>query len=357
MSVRPIWRALVPLTALATLLGLAATAQASTTQAAKAKPKGTEISVANTVFGPALVVGSGPYKGFQLYFISSDNAPHSYGCTPGVTKTPVGPITCTGPSNDKNAEWPAITTNGKPVAGPGVSARLLGTVYRKGVGTQITYRGHPLYLFDQMPGQVSGEGWFEPGLPPWYGVWWVMSPGGYPVPWAGSLTTTKVGGKTVLAAQFETGAGWINFPVYTFSADSPGYSVCSASAACARAWPPVITSGAPGWTGVPPSQIGGLGIPGNLQQVSWAGQPLYLFSHEQLTLGRTACQRPWATATGSRRSAARSASSSTPDPQPTAGRVPRGRPSACPATARAFFTLQAPSARREFRAGRPPRSL
>ena len=59
MSVRPIWRALVPLTALATSLGLAATAQASTTQAAaaKAKPKGTEISVANTVFGPALVVG------------------------------------------------------------------------------------------------------------------------------------------------------------------------------------------------------------------------------------------------------------------------------------------------------------
>ncbi len=287
MSVRPIWRALVPLTALATTLGLAATAQASTTQAAaaKAKPTGTEISVANTVFGPALVVGSGPYKGFTLYFISSDNAPTSYGCVPGVTKTPVGPITCTGPSNDHNAEWPAITTNGKPVAGPGVSASLLGTVYRKGVGTQITYSHHPLYLFDQMPGQVSGEGWFEPGLPPWFGVWWVMSPDGSPVPWAGSLTTTKVGGKTVLAAQFVTGAGWINFPVYTFSADSSSYSACAASVACARAWPPVITSGGPGWTGLSPSQIGGLGIPGNLQQVSWNGQPLYLFSHEQLAPG------------------------------------------------------------------------
>ncbi len=285
MSVRPIWRALVPLTALATMLGLAATAQASTTQAAAAKPTGTEISVANTVFGPALVVGSGPYKGFTLYFISSDNAPTSYGCTPGVTKTVVGPITCTGPSNDHNAEWPAITTNGKPVAGPGVSAALLGTVSRKGVGTQITYRKHPLYLFDQMPGQVSGEGWFEPGLPPWFGVWWVMSPSGYPVPWAGSLTTTKVGGKTVLAAPYSTGAGWINFPVYTFSADSSSYSACAASVACARAWPPVITSGGPGWTGVSPSQIGGLGIPGNLQQVSWNGQPLYLFSHEQLAPG------------------------------------------------------------------------
>ena len=57
-----------------------------------------------------------------------------------------------------------------------MSAALLGTVYSKGVGTQITYRGYPLYLFDEMPGQVSGEGWFEPGLPPWFGVRWVMSP-------------------------------------------------------------------------------------------------------------------------------------------------------------------------------------
>ena len=237
------------------------------------------------MFGPALVVGSGPFKGFALYFISSDNAPRSYGCTPGVTKTVVGPITCTGPSNDHNAEWPAITTTGRPVAGPGVSARLLGTVFRKGVGTQITYRHRPLYLFDQMPGQITGEGWFEPGLPPWHGIWWLMSPGGYPVPWAGSLTTTKVAGKTVLAAQQMTGAGWVNFPLYTFSADSSSYSACAASVACARAWPPLITSGAPGWTGVPSSQIGGLGIPGNLQQVSWGGQPLYLFSHEQLAPG------------------------------------------------------------------------
>jgi predicted lipoprotein with Yx(FWY)xxD motif len=203
----------------------------------------------------------------------------------GATKTPVGPITCTGPSNDTNAEWPAITTSGKPIAGPGVSGKLLGTVKRKGVGTQITYAGYPLYLFEPMPGQVSGEGWFEPGLPPWFGVWWLMSASGYPMPWAGTLTTTTVGGKTVLAEQYMTGAGWINFPVYTFSADSSSNAVCSASLACARAWPPVITDGGVGSLGVPASQIGELGIPGNLQQVSWAGQPLYVLSHEKLALG------------------------------------------------------------------------
>ena len=201
---RSIYRALAALAALALPIGVAAAQAAPAAAAVKAKPKGTVISVENTVFGPALVVGSGPFKGFSLYFLSWDK-PTVYGCTTGVTKTPVGPITCTGPSNDKNAEWPAITTNGRPVAGRGVSRKLLGTVKRKGVGTQITYAGHPLYLFDQMPGTVTGEGWFEPGLPPWFGIWWLMSPGGHPVPWAGTLTTTKVGGKTVLAAQQMTG--------------------------------------------------------------------------------------------------------------------------------------------------------
>jgi hypothetical protein len=50
--------------------------------------------------------------------------------------------------------------------GPGVSQGLLGRVYRKGIGWQVTYAGHPLYLFDDAPGAVTGEGWNEPGLPP-----------------------------------------------------------------------------------------------------------------------------------------------------------------------------------------------
>jgi predicted lipoprotein with Yx(FWY)xxD motif len=280
-----VYRTLAALAALALPLGVAAAQAAPAAAAVKAAPKGTEITVANTAFGPALVVGSGPFKGFSLYFLSWDKPP-VYGCTTGATKTPVGPITCTGPSNDKNAEWPAITTSGKPIAGPGVSGTLLGTVNRKGVGTQITYAGHPLYLFDQMPGQVTGEGWFEPGLPPWFGIWWLMSPDGSPLPWAGSLATTMTaGGKTVLAVYQLTGAGWQKFPLYTFSADSSSYAACSAIAACARAWPPALTSGSPGSTGLTASNIGTLGIPGGLDQVTWAGNPLYLFSHEQITLG------------------------------------------------------------------------
>ena len=279
MSIRR-WLAL--LAAPAAILALSTPAMASTakTAAKHTAPKGTEIVVADTAFGWSLAVGSGPFKNFTLYFISSDHG-HSYGCTTGSTSTPVGPITCTGPSNDRNAEWPAITTNGKPIAGPGVSRALLGRVYRKGVGWQVTYAGHPLYLFDQGPGQVTGEGWFEPGLPPWHGIWWLMSPGGTPVPWAGTLTTTTINGKRVLAEPFLTGVGWIKFPVYTFSGDESYGNSCWANASCARAWPPVRTDGGPGWSGVSGNAIGEIGTPSGLQ-VTWYGHPLYLFSHEQL---------------------------------------------------------------------------
>jgi predicted lipoprotein with Yx(FWY)xxD motif len=103
------------------------------------------------------------------------------------------------------------------------------------------------------------------------------------VPWAGTLTTTTIGGKTVLAEQYLTVAGWVNFPLYTFSADQPySYSACAVNPTCHRAWPPVLTSGSPGLAGVSASGAGEIGIPDGGTQVTWYGHPLYLFSHEQL---------------------------------------------------------------------------
>jgi hypothetical protein len=58
---------------------------------------------------------------------------------------------------NRHAERPALTTPAPPVAGPGVDQSLLATVYRE-FGYQVTYAGQPLYLFDQGPGQVTGEG-------------------------------------------------------------------------------------------------------------------------------------------------------------------------------------------------------
>src|SRR5260370_6026485 len=145
------WLALLAVPAATLALTTPAMASASRTAAAG----GTEIVVAETAFGPALAVGSGPFKNYTLYYITSDRL-GTYGCTTGVTATPIGPITCTGPANDKNAEWPAITSPRRPVAGPGVSQALLSRVYRKGVGYQVTYAGHPLYLIHPQPGALTG---------------------------------------------------------------------------------------------------------------------------------------------------------------------------------------------------------
>jgi predicted lipoprotein with Yx(FWY)xxD motif len=278
MSIR---RSLALLAVPAAALALTATPAMASTTAKHAAPSGTEIILANTAFGPSLAVGSGKYKNYTLYFISSDHG-HSYGCTTGATSTPVGPITCTGPSNDQNAEWPAITTTGRPVAGPGVSQALLGRVFRKGVGWQVTYAGYPLYLFDRQAGAVTGEGYFEPGLPPWHGIWWLMSAGGQPVPWTGTLTSARIGGKTVLAEPLLTGIGWVKFPLYTFSGDSSYGTTCAGNSACARAWPPAYTNGTPGNSGVPAGAIGTTSLPRGLSQITWNGRPLYLFSNEAL---------------------------------------------------------------------------
>jgi predicted lipoprotein with Yx(FWY)xxD motif len=43
--------------------------------------------------------------------------------------------------------WPAVTTSGKPIAGPGVNAHLIGTIPFKHGVRQVTYAGHPLYTY------------------------------------------------------------------------------------------------------------------------------------------------------------------------------------------------------------------
>jgi predicted lipoprotein with Yx(FWY)xxD motif len=56
--------------------------------------------------------------------------------------------------------WPPLMKKGKVRAGSGVKAKLLGTTKRKNGKRQVTYRGHPLYLFklDKGAGQITGQG-------------------------------------------------------------------------------------------------------------------------------------------------------------------------------------------------------
>lgn len=76
--------------------------------------------------------------------------------------------------------WPPLRTSGKPRAGRGVKAALLGTIKRKDGAAQVTYNGHPLYTDagapkfsltgDAKPGDTNGQSFL--------GVWFVVSPSG-----------------------------------------------------------------------------------------------------------------------------------------------------------------------------------
>jgi len=253
---------------------------------AAADPSGpTEIVISsNTEYGTVLAVGNGQFKGFSVYFIGSDSG-NNFGCTTDLMQLVIGPIQCAGPASDQFVEWPVVLTDGQPVAGPGVNQSLLGEVYRDGVGEQVTYAGHPLYLFDfdTAPGVAEGEDVNEPGLPPWQGVWTLIRPDGLAASQPGQLTTTVINGKTVLAALYETAiAGMVAFPVYTYSRDGLFNSRCD-TGACARAFPGVMTDGFPGISG----SLFGKGIAGLLRtaggtQVSWNGRPIYLYANEGL---------------------------------------------------------------------------
>ena len=124
-----------------------------------------------------------------------------------------------------------------------------------------------MYLFDEMAGAVSGQGWDEPTLPPWHGIWWLVNPSGQYQAWPETLTTTHIGGKTVLAALMLTGIGWERFPVYSYSKDTSSSSQCTGT--CAVTWPPVISSGSPALVGaLSRSSLGAVTLSGGTSQLS-----------------------------------------------------------------------------------------
>jgi len=88
--------------------------------------------------------------------------------------------------------WPPllVATGAKPVAGPGVTASLLGIVKRPDGKLQVTYAGLPLYLFsgDLKAGDVKGQG--EAG------IWHALAPAGTIVSKAVKTSTGSTGGST-----------------------------------------------------------------------------------------------------------------------------------------------------------------
>jgi predicted lipoprotein with Yx(FWY)xxD motif len=112
----------------------------------------------------ALRVGSSPYG--RMLFDGRRRALYLF------TRDRSGPSRCYG---DCARAWPPYLVEGRPRAGRGVRAGLIGTVRRRDGTRQVTYRGRPLYFYvgDRRAGQVSCQNVVEFG-----GRWLVVAPSG-----------------------------------------------------------------------------------------------------------------------------------------------------------------------------------
>ena len=114
------------------------------------------ISTAATDLGDILVDD----KGMTLYLFEKDTS---------------GTNTCDAACA---SAWPPLAVTGSPTPGGGVDETKLATVSRPDGSLQVTYNGHPLYLFsgDTKPGDTSGEATQAFGA-----EWYAVSGSGDPV--------------------------------------------------------------------------------------------------------------------------------------------------------------------------------
>jgi predicted lipoprotein with Yx(FWY)xxD motif len=65
-----------------------------------------------------------------------------------------------------------VRATGKPTVGPGANASVVATSAGSDGEPQVTYDGHPVYLFsgDQKPGDTNGQ-----GVSAFGGLWYVLS--------------------------------------------------------------------------------------------------------------------------------------------------------------------------------------
>jgi len=84
--------------------------------------------------------------------------------------------------------WPPVTVSGMPSAGAGVMQPMLGTTKRPDGTMQVTYSGHPLYLYqgDGNPGDTTGQ-----NVDGFGAEWYVLSPAGNKV--EGTATSSDGG--------------------------------------------------------------------------------------------------------------------------------------------------------------------
>lgn len=124
------------------------------------------VGVANENLGNILVDS----QGRTLYLFRSDSGTNS---------------ACTGACA---IDWPPLRATDKPTVGGGAAASIVATSARSDGKPQVTYNGHPLYLFsgDQKPGDTNGE-----GVNAFGGLWYALSSAGNQI--VGSAPTPAIG--------------------------------------------------------------------------------------------------------------------------------------------------------------------
>jgi predicted lipoprotein with Yx(FWY)xxD motif len=113
--------------------------------------------------GPALTLHKTPYG--RVVFDGHSRALYLFGRDKHRSSTCYGSCAST---------WPPFIVRGKPRAGAGVRAGLIGTTRRRDGKLQVTYGGHPLYYYKGDPkGQAKCQGVRNAG-----GIWLVVGPNG-----------------------------------------------------------------------------------------------------------------------------------------------------------------------------------
>jgi len=128
------------LAAAAAAAALAATAAGAATPVAHTS-RVAKVSLRKTMLGRILVNNAG----HTLYLFTRDH-PFKNSCMA---------------IRECSDTWPPLKTTGRPLAGSGVRASLLSTIrLPHGGGLQVTYAGHPLYMYavDAGPGETSYVG-------------------------------------------------------------------------------------------------------------------------------------------------------------------------------------------------------
>jgi predicted lipoprotein with Yx(FWY)xxD motif len=188
----------------------------------------------------------------------------------------------------KSDDWPAFTSAGRPLAGPGINSGLLSEVNRSGIGHQVTYNGHPLYLFDPVsqPFKPQGEGYMETVKPlaPLHGYWFLVSSTGDFAPTKATLVQGVLpNGLRVLSVVMDLDVSPVAVTLYAMRGGHSPAGVCGEK--CSLIWIPLLTRGPPAvGRGINPRLVGIRRLANGAEQVTYRGRPLYLYTREKAFL-------------------------------------------------------------------------